>query len=245
MRGHLEGTAGVLGQAGSLEQSGEDADIADEVWDSQLGSWNWWGLGSGAVPMHVWGQRGCGPERLRRDMWAACIPRPPERTQRRQAGRTGPAWMRAEGTGVGGTTPGAWQERWMEGRLDLGSGLAVCARAGGGRGICRGDTWAWSRPGRRRAEDEHTKRGARHRLQLVGLYLDAKIKEEPQDVDVCREKEKFPVFVTSGERCRRLLEHSRCLPWGRSSPHLLEEYGGVIAMPPSSPWGKPGYRGSW
>lgn len=62
--------------------------------------------------------------------------------------------MRLEDTEVRGTTPGAWQEGWMEGSLELetGSGLAVCVRAGGERGRCREQTWAWNKPGWRREE---------------------------------------------------------------------------------------------
>lgn len=44
------------------------------------------------------------------------------------------------------------------------------------------------------------KRGAQHRVQLFVLYLDAQIKEKPQDVDVCRERK--VLGVTSGDRCR-------------------------------------------
>lgn len=89
-------------------------------------------------------------------MQAGCIPHRPGETQRLQAGRTVAAWMKLEGTEVGGTPPGVWQEGWMKGSLELenGSGLAVCVHAGGERGRCREQTWAWSRPGRRRAEDE-------------------------------------------------------------------------------------------
>lgn len=72
-------------------------------------------VGSGVVPTHVWGQRWVGVEHLRWDMWAGCTPHQPERTRWLQAGRTGAAWMRLGGTEEGGTTPGAWQEGWMEG----------------------------------------------------------------------------------------------------------------------------------
>lgn len=111
-------------------------------------------MGSGAAPTHAWGQRREGAEHLRRDMRAGCTPRRPERT-RLQAARTGAAWVGPQGTEVGGTTPGAWQEQWMEGswRLQTGSGLAACVRAAGERGRCKEETWAWSRPGWRRAED--------------------------------------------------------------------------------------------
>lgn len=111
--------------------------------------------GSGAVPTRAWGQRRGGAEHLPRDTRAGCTPHRPERTRWLRAARTGAAWVGLGDTEVRCTTPGAWLERWMEGSWGLrtGSGLVACARAGGERGRCREQTWAWSRPGWRRAED--------------------------------------------------------------------------------------------
>lgn len=156
--------------------------------------------------------------------------------------------MRLGGTEVGGTSPGAWQERWMEGSLELstGSGLASCVHVGGERGRCREQTWAWSRPAWRRAEDECSdpgtvrfhpvyrfkigiyklahapkgaKRGTQHRPPLRVCYLDAQIKEKPQDVDVCRERK--VLGVTSGERCQQRRKLSLMLTLGHVIPRLI------------------------
>lgn len=66
--------------------------------------------------------------------------------------------MRLESTEMGGTPPGAWGEGWIvrEGSVELeyGSGLAARVRAGGVRGRCKEETWAWCRPGWRTAEEE-------------------------------------------------------------------------------------------
>lgn len=38
----------------------------------------------------------------------------------------------------------------MEGSVELETGVAACVHAGGVRGRCREETWAWSKPGWRR-----------------------------------------------------------------------------------------------